>query len=210
MHPFPTHSRCSGLVHAHTPRSAHAVGSWTLGSGVSPSPLGRCASAFSRWDSLSPACTQESSVSSECSLGVCNSCGEEAKNRSPDVQRRKETPVAAHPPPPHIWLPPARQDLETPMESKAKGWAPVRERHPWPDSGAGGVSGDLVQAASRSKRAKGAPGAPTRCDEGARRRRRTAPGRAGGSGRNRDGDRASPLVSTLRALGGCSLPRWTG
>ena len=39
-------------------------------------------------------------MSSECSLGVCNSCGEEAKNRSPDVQRRKETPVSAHPPPP--------------------------------------------------------------------------------------------------------------
>ena len=78
------------------------------------------------------------------------------------------------------------------MESKAKGWAPERERHSWLDSGAGGVRGGLVQAASRRKRAKGAPvPRPTvkkLLGVGGGRH----PGRAGGNGGNRDGDGAPP------------------
>lgn len=201
--PFPhTHAAQGWFTHTHPDlHTLWAAGAWGLECLPAPWGAAQVHKAGSTLTSLRSGVQR-----AECSLGVCSSCGEEAKNRSPDVQRRKETPVSASPP---VWLPPASQNLETPAESKAEGWAPVWERPSWPDPGAGGVSEGLVLAASRSKRAKGAPDAPTHCDEAARCQRRRAPGRAEGSARNRDGDRASPPVSTLRALGGCSLPRWT-
>lgn len=94
------------------------------------------------------------------------------------------------------------------MESKAKGWAPERERHPWPDSGAGGVRGGLVQAASRSKRGHRVSDPLGRgCSESAEDR---APGERAETDETATATGLLRPVSTLCALDGCSLSRWTG
>ena len=67
------------------------------------------------------------------------------------MSRGGRRPPSQHiPPSPHLAAT-CKAGPGDPHGEQAKGWAPVRERHPWPDSGAGGVSGDLVQVTFLSK-----------------------------------------------------------